>query len=136
MIELYSKNNDKLLHIIYKSSEFSDGMTELVDPCNFIQCMFLKLSKGKIFDAHQHIWKPSNNKQTIAQESWVVLKGLARGYFYDIDGVLLNAVYLSAGDITFTLEGGHHFEILEDDTMIYEFKTGPYEGVEKDKRFL
>ena len=136
MIELYSKNNDKLLHLIYKSSEFSDGMTELVEPCNLIQCMFLKLPKGKIFKAHQHIWKPTNNKQTIAQESWVVLKGAAKGYFYDIDGVLLNTVVLSAGDITFTLEGGHHFEILEDDTMIYEFKIGPYEGVEKDKRFL
>ena len=136
MIEVYSKSNNKLLHLIYSASEFSDGMTELVDPSNFIQCMFLKLPKGKIFNAHRHLWNPTPNKHTIAQESWVILRGSARGYFYDTDGVLLNAVDLSEGDITFTLEGGHHFEILEDDTMIYEFKTGPYEGVEKDKVFL
>ena len=136
MLKIYSKKNRKLLHLVYSPYKLSDGVTELVDPSNFIQCMFLKLHKGKIFKAHQHLWKDVTNKQTIAQESWVVLKGSARGYFYDIDGVLLNAIDLKEGDITFTLEGGHHFEILEDDTMIYEFKTGPYEGVEKDKSFL
>ena len=134
MIELISKKNRK--HLVYSAEEFSDGMTELVEPSNFIQCMFLKLPKGKIFNAHQHLWKDSPNKQTIAQESWVVLKGSAKGYFYDIDGEHLSTITLKEGDITFTLEGGHHFEILEDDTMIYEFKTGPYEGVEKDKVFL
>ena len=52
MIELYSKKNRKLLHLVYAADEFGDGMTELVDPSNFIQCMFLKLHKGKIFKAH------------------------------------------------------------------------------------
>ena len=136
MIEIYSKNNKKLLHLVYSADEFAEGMTELVAPDNIIQCMFLKLPKGKIFKAHQHLWKPVTNKQTIAQESWVVLRGSARGYFYDIDGERITDILLNEGDITFTLEGGHHFEILEDDTMIYEFKTGPYEGVEKDKVFL
>ena len=136
MIELISKQNRKLLHLVYSANEFADGMTELVDPSNFLQCMFLKLPKGKIFNGHQHLWKDSPNRQTIAQESWVVLKGSAKGYFYDIDGEHLSTIILKEGDITFTLEGGHHFEILEDDTMIYEFKSGPYEGVEKDKVFL
>tara|TARA_R110000796_G_scaffold43261_1_gene106288 strand:- start:3414 stop:3824 length:411 start_codon:yes stop_codon:yes gene_type:complete len=136
LIEVYSKSNRKLLHLIYSASEFSDGMTELVDPCNFIQAMFLKMPKGKKFQAHKHVWKAVSNRQTVAQESWVVLKGSAKGFFFDTTGELLKDVILKEGDVTFTLDGGHSFEILEDDTMIYEFKTGPYEGVEKDKVFL
>jgi hypothetical protein len=26
------------------------------------------------------------------------------------------------------LYGGHTYQILEDDTIVYEYKTGPYEG--------
>lgn len=136
MIEVYSNHNNKLLHLVYSASDFSDGMTELVDPCHFIQCMFLKMPKGKKFNAHQHKWKAVSNKQTVAQESWVVLKGSAKGFFFDTTGELLKDVILKEGDITFTLDGAHSFEILEDDTMIYEFKTGPYEGAAKDKVFI
>ena len=48
---------------------------------------------------------------------------------------LLETHILNAGDSSFTLEGGHTYEILEDDTLVYEYKTGPYEGQEKDKVF-
>lgn len=136
MLKIYSKCNNKLLHLVYQADEFCEGMTELVSPDNFIQCMFLKASKGKSWKPHQHKWRETPNKQTIAQESWVVVRGAAKAFFYDVDGTLLTSIIVKAGDITFTLEGGHHFEILEDNTMVYEFKTGPYEGVEKDKVFL
>jgi hypothetical protein len=35
-----------------------------------------------------------------------------------------------------TFEGGHTYEALEDDTVVYEYKTGPYQGQESDKIFL
>jgi len=35
-----------------------------------------------------------------------------------------------------TFEGGHTYEILEENTSIYEFKTGPYNGRENDKQFF
>ena len=38
--------------------------------------------------------------------------------------------------MSFTLQGGHNYLILEDDTLVYEFKTGPYEGQEFDKKFI
>ena len=43
---------------------------------------------------------------------------------------------LNVGDASFTLEGGHNYEILEDNTLVYEYKTGPYEGQEFDKIFI
>jgi hypothetical protein len=35
-----------------------------------------------------------------------------------------------------TLEGAHTYTILENDTLVYEYKTGPYEGQELDKQFI
>ena len=32
--------------------------------------------------------------------------------------------------------GGHTYEILESDTLVYEYKTGPYEGQKLDKEFI
>mgnify|MGYP003674399210 FL=1 len=56
---------------------------------------------------------------------------------YDIDNTTILATpILEAGDASFTLYGGHTYEILEENTIVYEYKTGPYEGQELDKRFL
>lgn len=56
---------------------------------------------------------------------------------YDIDNkTILATPILEAGDASFTLYGGHTYEILEENTIVYEYKTGPYEGQELDKRFI
>ena len=43
---------------------------------------------------------------------------------------------LCAGDFSVTLYGGHNYEILEKNTFVYEYKTGPYYGVKLDKEFI
>ena len=52
-----------------------------------------------------------------------------------IEAIIAEPV-LEPGDASFTLEGGHTYTILEDDTLVYEYKTGPYEGQELDKVFI
>jgi cupin fold WbuC family metalloprotein len=133
MHKIYSKIEDKLLHMVYLKSEFEEGRTQLVNDDNFIQCAFLRLEKGHTFLPHQHIWKDPAFDKVIAQESWVVIRGSAKVFFYDTDGELLETHTLNEGDSSFTLEGGHTYEILEDDTLVYEYKTGPYEGQKRDK---
>ena len=34
---------------------------------------------------------------------------------------------IKQGDCSMTFEGGHTYTILEDDTVVYEYKTGPYQ---------
>ena len=136
MIEVKSKVKDRTLHMVYRAEEFSEQRTELVDADEFIQCSYLKLYEGQTFAPHKHIWKAPKHKRVIAQESWVIIKGSVKVFFYDIDGELLETHILNAGDSSFTLEGGHTYEILEDDTLVYEYKTGPYEGQALDKVFL
>lgn len=124
-----------LLHIIFRKEDRKKGREDLVPAENFIQCSALLMDKGKTFQPHKHIWKQRCGS-VIAQESWIVLEGSVKCTFYDIDNSILCEPILKAGDISFTLQGGHNYEILEDNTFVYEAKTGPYEGQEKDKEFL
>jgi hypothetical protein len=136
MEKIYSKvEKDKLLHIIHRLSDF-ENRSEIIPENNFIQCASLKMVKDKTFPPHKHITKERHYKEQIAQESWVVIKGSVKCIFYDIDDTIIATPILEAGDASFTLYGGHTYEILEDDTIVYEYKTGPYEGQALDKIFL
>lgn len=136
MEKIYSKIKEgMLLHIINRLDEIK-SRTEVVPEDNFIQCATLKMEKNKTFPAHKHITKNRSYEEQIAQESWIVIKGSVKCKFYDIDDTLIAEPILYPGDASFTLYGGHTYEILEDDTIVYEYKTGPYEGQKLDKVFL
>ena len=136
MEKFYSKVDGRLLHVINRIADIKER-TILIPDNNFIQCATLKMEKGKTFDPHKHITKNRHYPEQIAQESWVVIKGRVKCIFYDLDDTIMsNDTVLGAGDASFTLYGGHTYEILEKDTIVYEYKTGPYEGIELDKVFI
>jgi len=135
MKKYYSKNSNKLLHIVYKSKDILSEREDIAPADKFIQVSSLKLSAGKTFRPHKHIWKNPSKGIIIAQESWCVVSGEVLVSFYDIDDTLIDKAILSAGDISLTFEGGHTYEILKD-AIIYEYKTGPYEGQKLDKVFI
>lgn len=136
MEKIYSRiKKQKLLHIVYRLEDF-EGRQDIIPENNFIQCATLKMNEGKTFPPHKHIKKNRSYKEKIAQESWVVIRGSVKCSFYDLNDELIASPILNAGDASFTLEGGHTYEILEDDTIVYEYKTGPYEGQKNDKVFL
>jgi hypothetical protein len=131
----FSKIDGKLLHIVSRIC-YINGRTDIVPEDNFIQCATLRMEKGKTFPPHKHIVKDRHYTNQIAQESWIVIKGSVKCKFYDIDDTLIAEPILKPGDASFTLYGGHTYEILEDDTIVYEYKTGPYEGHKLDKEFI
>lgn len=136
MIKYYSKiNPKKLLHIVVRKEDLTPGRVEVVPEDNFIQCALLNMEEGKTFRPHRHIFK-ERTRNVIAQESWIVVQGSVKCTFYDLDNSILVEPTLNPGDASFTLEGGHTYTILEDDTLVYEYKTGPYEGQALDKTFL
>jgi len=136
MYKIYSKiEPDKLLHIVNRLSDI-EGRQDIVPVDHFIQCATLKMKNGKTFPPHKHITKDRHYSRQIAQESWVVIRGSVRCKFYDLDDTLIADPILNPGDASFTLYGGHTYEILEEDTIVYEYKTGPYEGQALDKVFI
>lgn len=132
--EIYSKDGKTLLHIINRVEEIK-SRADIIPADNFLQLATLQLEKDKTFKAHKHIWKDPTSEQVIAQESWVIISGKVKFYFYDLEDNLLGTEILNPGDCSITLQGGHNYEILEE-AIVYEYKTGPYRGQENDKEFL
>lgn len=136
MEHIYSKiAPEKILHTIVRKQDLTPGRKEVVSEDNFIQCAILNMERGKTFKPHRHIWK-QRTRNVIAQESWIVIQGSVKCIFYDLDDSIIATPILYPGDASFTLEGGHTYQILENNTLVYEYKTGPYEGQSLDKTFI
>jgi cupin fold WbuC family metalloprotein len=136
MEKIYSKiHPDKLLHVIVRKEDMLPGRQDIISEEHFIQCSILNMEKDKTFKPHKHIWK-ERTRNIIAQESWIVIQGSVKCIFYDLDDTVIAEPILKPGDASFTLEGGHNYLILEDNTLVYEYKTGPYEGQALDKTFI
>ena len=128
---------DKVIHLVHRKEDFSTqgDRRDIIHENHFIQLSTLRMNAGKNFKPHKHIWKTGTDL-CIAQESWVVVSGSVKVYFYDLDDSLLYTTTLNPGDASITLEGGHTYEILSDETLVYEYKTGPYQGQALDKVFI
>ena len=136
MEKIYSQiDPEVLLHMVVRKEDMLPGRQDVVSEENFIQCSILNMEEGKTFKPHRHIWK-ERTRNVIAQESWIVVQGRVKCIFYDLDDTIIAEPILEPGDASFTLQGGHNYLILEDNTLVYEYKTGPYEGQALDKTFI
>ena len=136
MIKIYSKMVPNMLcHMVLRKKDIVEERTDIISAENFLQLSTLNMPKGKTFRPHKHIWKPGE-EEVIAQESWVVIEGMVKVSFFDTDGKLLEDIILHPGDSSITLQGGHTYLSMRDNTKVYEFKTGPYKGQKLDKVFL
>ena len=102
----------------------------------FLQAASMRVQTPRFFAPHSHLPRSRTFSQFRAMESWVVVRGSVTVSYYDLDDSFLVSHTLSQGDLTVTYFGGHGFEVTSHDSLFYEFKTGPYEGQELDKRFL
>tara|TARA_Y100000114_G_scaffold64383_1_gene58957 strand:- start:5056 stop:5472 length:417 start_codon:yes stop_codon:yes gene_type:complete len=135
MIEVRD-GNSKLCHQVFRRKDFEqvEPRSDLASASEPLQCSALKLNAGTTFRAHKHI--TIQKITTMTQESWCVVQGKVTAHFYDEQGKHLQDVLLEPGDMSMTFYGGHNYTIEEDNTLVYEYKTGPYMGQEKDKVFL
>ena len=135
--KIYSKKNkNKVIHMVFRLVSSKKSRVNISPENQFLQVANINLDKNNTFKAHQHIWKKPSYKRKIAQESWVVIKGLVQVFFYDTDGSFLTKTILKQGDLSISFEGGHNYKSLKNKTQVYEFKTGPYEGIKLDKVFI
>ena len=135
MVHVYSVVDPSLmLCVINRGDDIGNNRADLSPQDQYLQCATKKLTKGTTFAPHKHneLVRTTN----ITQEAWVFLKGRVAAKFWDIDDRLIYETELGEGDAAIVFRGGHSFEVLEEDTILYEFKTGPYYGVEKDKTYI
>ena len=132
MIKIYSKIDPNLLLCqINRLEDIPKGKQQLSDDKEFLQIGTYALKPGEHIPAHKHVWKEGG--KTITQESWIVIRGSVKGVFYDIDDAVIGEDVLYSGDCFVAYHGGHSLTNLEENTVFYEIKTGPYLGKENDK---
>jgi hypothetical protein len=135
MEKIYSKiNKNKLILALMRYSDISDYRLDLSPDEEYLQISGRKLKKGLKVKAHKHI--PFQRKTEITQEAWIVFEGCLRGIFYDLDDSFLYETKLKSGDVIVLFRGGHSLEVLDKNTIFYEFKTGPYYGLDSDKEYI
>ena len=135
MIHVHSAVDPSLLLlVINRKDDISINRTDLSPDDQYLQCATKQLTKGTTFAPHKH--NEMVRTTDITQEAWVFLKGRVAARFWDVDDRLIYETELGEGDAAIVFRGGHSFEVLEDDTVLYEFKTGPYFGVEKDNTYI
>jgi hypothetical protein len=62
------------------------------------------------------------------------MSGSVEALLFDVDDAPLGTVLLQEGDCMVFLSGGHGLHAGSEGAVVYEFKNGPYFGVELDKR--
>ena len=134
MEQIYSKINKEVIAVINRRSSIVKDRLNLCDASEYLQVAAKKLDNKTSFVPHRH--KILKRETDRTQEAWVFLSGSVLVKLYDLDNSLIVETVLSAGDCVVVFKAGHAFEVLEDDTILYEFKTGPYYGVEKDKEII
>lgn len=129
MEKLYKEN--KLYHCYLNANEYPEGRINVTEPEEYLQCAIININNGKKFDPHVHI--ECKRETNTTQEAWIVIKGKIKITYYDEECKPMGSAIISAGGCTMSFWGGHKYECLEDGTVVYEFKSGPYFGKDADK---
>ena len=129
----------ELLHKVVRMAETLHktlNRVDFSDSSEFLQGAVISIPSNHQFAAHVHIERSRRFSNLRAQESWVVVRGQVEVDYYSEFGVLLGSRTLGEGDASITFRGGHGYRTKGEGALVFEFKSGPYEGQELDKRFI
>jgi cupin fold WbuC family metalloprotein len=135
MIEYIKDLDGNILHIVHRANNDSIR-DDIVNPSEFIQVAYMRPESGQSFQPHYHLKRTSSNDTVITQETWIIISGSIEAFYYDESNSLLCRRVLNKSDCTITLGGGHSYKCLEEETVVYEIKNGPYVGRENDKEYF
>ena len=125
------KENNEILCIILKSNEWKKGLNFLTPSDMFIQAGTWSYDKGKQLMAHVH--KKYERKIDKTMETIFIKRGSLKINIFNNKKEHLESIVVIEGDTAILCNGGHGYEILEDNTEVLEVKNGPFIDVEKDK---
>jgi len=125
------KHNKKIIAIVYSDSDWIQGLNFITPSNLFIQVGSWWYQKGKKLATHIH--NDFSREATRTHEMTYVKSGAMRVLLYDEEKNYIDDFIIKEGDLAVFANGGHGYEILEDDTRIIEAKNGPFVDVETDK---
>lgn len=138
MEKIYSQCSPKVLnHMIFRREDLASlnvGRLDLSENSEFLQLAAMRIPDQMSFAAHTHLDRKPSFDSLRAQEVWIVISGIVQVDYYDGDDSFQESFLLLPGDVSITFYGGHGYSVNKGEALVYEIKSGPYEGKEKDKR--
>ena len=124
--------NGKRLAVYLPASSWTKGLNFLTEDKDFIQAGIWGYDRGVRFQPHIHNEVKRESSRT--QEVIFVKSGRVAADIFDDAGNFVERIELMQGDVLALFNGGHGYEVLEDNTRVLEVKNGPYLGPEVDRR--
>ena len=131
-IEEITQGEEVLARILRHDRVWKKGLNFFSKDKDFIQVGTWGYDAKKQLKAHSHNTVVREISKT--QEVLYVKQGKLRVKIFGKDDNFVAEEVAFAGDILIMLEGGHSYEIMEDNTQVLEIKNGPYVGAELDRR--
>ncbi len=128
------ERGEKLYAVYEDLASIGKGVNWHSKDTDAMQVASMSHDKGKVVKPHLHRVRPRSVEYT--QECVVLVKGKIEFSFYDYDKVFLDKITLNPGDAVTIFGGYHGMEVLEDNSVYFEIKNGPFTGNEVDKEFL
>lgn len=127
-------HEDLVLAVVIRDSSWEEGLRFVSSEGDFQQVGMWGYNKGQKLNPHIHRVKPRTVLRT--QEVLFVKEGALKATIYTEKEQFLKSVELHKGDIMILLNGGHGYEILENNTKVLEVKNGPYLGATEDRKVI
>ena len=108
--------------------------TNLTEPNQIIQASLIKMDRFQSVPSHEHL--PIERYTTGTAEGWLVLNGSFEAEIFDIDQTSLGRYLLRKFDTILMFNGGHSLKATKKNSIIFEFKNGPFKGSDSDKIYF
>jgi len=136
-LDMYSKHMDFLDNDILVARVVDikrlpvEGLTFLSSPSDFLQVGVWQHPKGHSSVPHIHNFLDRAINRTT--EVLYIVSGRVHADIYGEDGAFISSKDLEEGQMLLCFGGGHGYQIMEEGSMVLEFKNGPYLGPELDR---
>jgi hypothetical protein len=121
-----------LIALLGNINDIQAGKEFSQNPLDPLQYGLFRLPKGEILQRHLHKVR-SRLKKHKTLEFLYIVSGKLRATFYSLQKAEIAKVIMVAGDFVMLIDGGHGFNVLEDNTVFIEVKNGQYTSVSSDK---
>lgn len=144
LTQFESKKSGRVTHLVISKNSVAGvksvplqkiPRTDLISAEEPLQAAILCLDNLATFIPHIHLSRKLSSGVTRTVEIWVILKGSVEVSLYDIETNLIRKIDLNANDFVVTLEGGHNYVSQQDETLVLEVKSGPYDHENDKVRF-
>ena len=126
------EDGNETLALVVRDEDWEKGLNFVSSNEDYLQVGMWWYRKGQELNPHMHLNMPRNVLHT--QEIVFIKEGHIRADIYTEQEEFFKSVELKKGDTIILLNGGHGYEILEDNTKVLEVKNGPYVGADKDRK--